>query len=566
MSGTVALTDPIAGMHSYIRPNQWVALKLPSDQLKLAQIVPDTVINLGRFGTFAANQILGRPLYFTFEILDSRDETGHQLRVLSATELHAETLLADGEGDVEPEDLDTGENGAPMRTNRETIDMNSTQKLTLEEIEELKKQSGGAGRDIVAKLLESHSALDQKTAFSLAKYTLRKRKKYMKRFTVLPLDVGLLANYLMEERDAQKTMEMRDEHIGLIGCWGNIHHSGNVEVPDGVKPHGRYAVVDETAGLVVAAMAERMGILYPHDAEDESEEQPEASADINTETEDASAPKPRRVRPQQSSATTNTITVMHAYAQPNLSLLKYFGYDTNSPDETHPLYTHLKSVSWMQLLDPNSDPIYENEPPAIAAEELAEMKQSKRTTYYHKRNRWLKVKSVVDEARAGNFDSLVMATLLEPSSVLKTMVPLLAGSAPVVIYSPNVEPLVELMDMYSVSRRAAFIAKKRELESQVAEGETADLTSLYKEFVVDPTILLPPTLQSSRVRPWQVLPGRTHPLMTGRGGAEGYIFHGIRVFPTTQTIQAAGNLRHKRRKVEPKSTPASDRDVEMTSQ
>ncbi|CAG7915571.1 unnamed protein product [Penicillium olsonii] len=549
-------------MHSYIRPNQWVALKLPSDQLKLVQVIPDTVINLGRFGTFAANQILGRPLYFTFEILDSRDETGHQLRVLSATELHAETLIADGEGDVEPEDLDTGENGAPMRTNREIIDMNSSQKLTLEEIEELKKESGGAGRDIVAKLLESHSAIDQKTAFSLAKYTLRKRKKYMKRFTVLPLDVGMLANYLMEERDAQKTMELRDEHIGLIGCWGNVHHSGNLEVAEGVKPHGRYAVVDETAGLVVAAMAERMGILYPHDAE-EAEEQPDVSAETTTETQDENAPKTRRIRPQQSSATTNTITVMHAYAQPNLSLLKYFGYDSNNPDESHPLYTHLKSVSWMQLLEPNSDPIYANEPPALPAEELAEMKQSKRTTYYHKRNRWQKVKSVVDESRAGDFDGLVMATLLEPSSVLKTMVPLLAGSAPVVIYSPNVEPLVELMDMYSVSRRTAFIEKKRELESK---GEAADLSALYEEFVVDPTILLPPTLQSSRVRPWQVLPGRTHPMMTGRGGAEGYIFHGIRVFPSTQTIQAAGNLRHKRRKVEPKSTPASDRDVEMTSQ
>ena len=494
--------------------------------------------------------------------MDSRDETGHQLRVLSATELHAETLIADGEGDVEPEDLDTGENGAPMRTNREIIDMNSSQKLTLEEIEELKKESGGAGRDIVAKLLESHSAIDQKTAFSLAKYTLRKRKKYMKRFTVLPLDVGMLANYLMEERDAQKTMELRDEHIGLIGCWGNVHHSGNLEVAEGVKPHGRYAVVDETAGLVVAAMAERMGILYPHDAE-EAEEQPDVSAETTTETQDENAPKTRRIRPQQSSATTNTITVMHAYAQPNLSLLKYFGYDSNNPDESHPLYTHLKSVSWMQLLEPNSDPIYANEPPALPAEELAEMKQSKRTTYYHKRNRWQKVKSVVDESRAGDFDGLVMATLLEPSSVLKTMVPLLAGSAPVVIYSPNVEPLVELMDMYSVSRRTAFIEKKRELESK---GEAADLSALYEEFVVDPTILLPPTLQSSRVRPWQVLPGRTHPMMTGRGGAEGYIFHGIRVFPSTQTIQAAGNLRHKRRKVEPKSTPASDRDVEMTSQ
>ncbi|KAJ5344586.1 hypothetical protein N7452_002590 [Penicillium brevicompactum] len=557
-------------MHSYIRPNQWVALKLPSDQLKLTQIVPNTVINLGRFGSFGANQILGRPFYFTFEILDSCDDAGHQLRVLSATELHAETLLADGEGDGEVEDLDTGENGVPMRTNREIIDMNSTQKLTLEEIEELKKESGGAGRDIVAKLLESHSALDQKTAFSLAKYTLRKRKKYMKRFTVLPLDVGLLANYLMEERDAQKTMELRDEHIGLIGCWGNVHHSGNVDVAPGIKPHGRYAVVDETAGLVVAAMAERMGILYPHDAEDEleeSEEQEQPSTEPATESQDGNVPpKPRRVRPQQSSATTNTITVFHAYAQPNLSLLKYFGYDTSDPDESHPLHTHLKTISWMQLVDPNSDPIYANEPPALGAEELATMKQSKRTTYYHKRNRWQKVKSVVDEGRAGDFDGLVVSTLLEPSSVLKTMVPLLAGSAPVVIYSPNVEPLVELMDMYSTSRRTAYISKKRELESQVDEGETADLTSLQEEFVVDPTILLPPTLQSSRVRPWQVLPGRTHPMMTGRGGAEGYIFHGIRVFPTTQKIQAAGNIRNKRRKVETKSTPASDRDVDMTTQ
>jgi tRNA (adenine-N(1)-)-methyltransferase non-catalytic subunit len=258
--------------------------------------------------------------------------------------------------------------------------------------------------------------------------------------------------------------------------------------------------------------------------------------------------------------------VLHAYAQPNLSLLKYFGYDTTSPDESHPLHTRLKSISWMQLADPMADPIYANEPTELSAEELAEMKQTKRTTYYHKRNRWQRVKSVVDEGRAGNFDGLVVSTLLEPASVLKTMVPLLAGSAPVVIYSPNAEPLVELMDMYSTARRTAFIGKKRELESQVAEGETVDLTALHKEFVVDPTILLPPTLQTSRVRPWQVLPGRTHPLMTGRGGAEGYIFQSVRVFPTAQKIQAAGNLRHKRRKVETTSTPASDRDVEMTSQ
>lgn len=523
---------------------------------------------MARFGSFAANQILGRPFYFTFEILDSCDDDGHQLRVLSATELHAETLLADGEGDIEPEDLETGENGTPMRTNREIVDLNSTQKLTVEEIEELKKEAGGAGREIVAKLLESHSALDQKTAFSLAKYTLRKRKKYMKRFTVLPLDVGLLANYLMQERDPQKTMELRDEHIGLIGCWANVHHSGNIEVAPGVKPHGRYAVVDETAGLVVAAMAERMGILYRHDAEeDPSEEQQDGSIENRAGDSKADAPsKPRHLRPQAMSATTNTITVMHANSQANLSLLKYFGYDITDPDEYHPLHTHLKTVSWMQLVDPSSDTIYANEPPEVSAAELAQMKQTKRTTYYHRRSRWQRVKTVVDESRAGNFDGLVVSTLLEPPSVLKTMVPLLAGSAPVAIYSPYVEPLAELMDMYSPVRRTAFINKKRELESQASEGETVDLTSLYEEFVVDPTLLLPPTLQTSRVRPWQVLPGRTHPMMTGRGGAEGYLFHGIRGLPAATHIQAAGTMRHKRRKLETTSTPASDRDVEMTAQ
>jgi tRNA (adenine-N(1)-)-methyltransferase non-catalytic subunit len=312
-------------------------------------------------------------------------------------------------------------------------------------------------------------------------------------------------------------------------------------------------------------MAERMGILYPHDADEESTEEQDAPACDAAESQHINGPpKPRRIRPQPMSATTNTITVIHPYSQPNLSLLKFFGYDTNNPDESHPLHTHLKSISWMQLADPNSDPLYANEPPIIPAEELAELKQSKRSAYYHKRNRWARVKAVVDEGRAGNFDGLIVSTLLEPASVLRTMVPLLAGSAPVVVYSPTIESLVELADMYSTARRTAFINKKRELESQSSEGEAVDLSSLHEEFVVDPTILLPPTLQTSRVRPWQVLPGRTHPLMTGRGGAEGYLFHGIRVLPTAQNIQAAGNVR-KRRKVETTSTPVSDRDVEMTS-
>ncbi|KAJ5114196.1 hypothetical protein N7456_002730 [Penicillium angulare] len=549
-------------MHSYIRPSQYCVVQLPSDQLKIIQPVPNTIVQLGKYGSFAANQILGRPFYLTFEILDTPEPDGYGLRIVSATELHAETLIEEAEADGEGDDGEPGEE-MPTRTNKGINDDNSAQRLTMEEIEELKKESGAAGRDIVAKIMESHSTIDQKTAFSLAKYTLRKRKKYIKRFTIIPLDVSTLANYMLAEKDAGRTLELRDEHIGLLGCFGNVHSAGssNVEAIPDVTPNGRYIVVDDTGGLIVAAMAERMGILYPHD-EDEEEDLP-SSGDANQEQQVPAKPS-RRQHIQGMSASGNTITVISAQAQANLSLLKYFGYDTNSPDETHPLHTHLKSLSWLQLVDPSRDPILSAEPPTLPDEELAEMKSNKRQAYYFKRNRYLKNKAVSDEARAGGFNGLIVGTLFEPSSVLKHAVPLLAGSSQVSIYSPNIEPLVELMDLYSVARRTAYINRKRDLESRAPVGGEADLSSLYEEFTLNPSLILSPSLHHTRVRPWQVLPGRTHPMMTGRGGAEGYLFHAIRVIPTEESVQAAGNFR-KKRKLETTSTPASDKDVVMLS-
>lgn len=534
-------------------------------------------VSLGKFGTFPSNQIIGRPFYLTFEILDNpAEEIGNRLRIITAAELHAESLIVEGSGeaDGEGDELDVnGDGEASMRTNREIVDDASTQKMTLQEIEELKKGSSDAGRDIIAKLLESHSALDQKTAFSLAKYTLRKRRKYMKRFTVLPLDVSLLTNYMIEEKDAARTMELRDELIGLIGCWGNVHHGGNVSV--GPNPNGRYLVVDETGGLIVAAMAERMGILYPHDNEDEESEEESSEQ----QAEETSPAKERESRPSQMSASGNTITLLHAHTQPNLSLLKYFGYDQDNPDESHPLFTNLKTVSWMQLVDPESDPIYANEPEIIPDSTLATYKANKRGTYYRKRSRWQRVRNVVNEARAGEFDGLIVATLMEPASCLKHAVPLLAGSGQVVVYSPTIEPLTELIDLYSTPRRTTFINTRRELieakQRQNQENNTddpPDLSELEREFIVDPSLLLAPKLETARIRPWQVLPGRTHPMMSGRGGAEGYVFHATRTFPTQANIQAAGNPSRKRRKVEANPVPlpaatvsGNTVDVEMKS-
>ncbi|OXV06065.1 hypothetical protein Egran_06167 [Elaphomyces granulatus] len=566
-------------MYSFIRPNQYVVLRLQSDALKVVLLAPNTNIPLGKYGSFPANQIIGRPFYLTFEILDRPDEIkdGHVLRIVPATELHTESLITEGSEEVDGmiEDTDLTEDGdVPIRSHPETGDDTPCQKLTLAEIETLKKQATGAGKEIIAKLLESHTALGQKTAFSLAKYTLRKRKKFLRRFTVLPMDVSLLTEWILEEKDAPRILELRDELVGLIGCWGNVHHCGRTTMEEAVdsKPNGRYLIVDDTGGFVVAAMAERMGLLFPDEEDDNVQADPDGQLS-SSPREDGPAmdedeynpasqvepppngkePTRRRLRLKPMSASENTLTLIHAHPQPNLSMLKYFSFNPDRPTNAHPLHTHLKSLSWLQLVDPSADSIYANEPPSVPDSVLSSWKPGKRSMYFRKRNRWQRVRGVVDETRAGGFDGLIVASLMEPTTILKHTVPLLAGSASVVVYSPTIDPLVELVDFYSTARRTAYIATKREWEEQQSHQSPVEARASQAErellFPVDPTLLLGPSLQTSRVRPWQVLPGRTHPLMTGRGGAEGYVFHATRVLPSSDRITARGNSTRKRRKI-----------------
>ena len=462
---------------------------------------------------------------------------------MPAAELHAEELIgegaAPGEGEVEEadEDASTPSNAVGVdangdqRTNQNIVDDASTQKMTMDEIEALKQGTTGAGRDIITKLLASHSALDQKTAFSRAKYMVRKRKKYLKRFMVLPVDVSRLMNWMVEQKkDAARVMELRDESLGLVGCWANVHFSG--EAP---KPSGRWLIVDDTGGLVIAAMAERMGIL--HKEEEDEKEQNEGE----NETSPQEGP-PKRQRVPAMSATNCTLTALHTNIQPNLTMLKYFNFDVNDPDESHPLHTHLKALSWLQLLKPGVDSMYARKPDVLDDATLAGYKPSKRGQYYRKHRRHERIRSVVDETRAGGFDGLIVASHMDLPSILRHAVPLLSGSAPVVVYSPFSEPVVGLADLYSTARRTAFILAKRELAARKRDTEEEVNTNELldgDDFPVDPTLLLGSTVQTSRVRAWQVLPGRTHPMMTGRGGAEGYVFHATRVIPV-EGVEARG--------------------------
>lgn len=457
-------------------------------------------------------------------------------------------------------------NNVGLKNNRLTIDDATRQGLSHAEIEELKRSAGG--KEIIEKILANHAGLDEKTAFSKAKYVTRKKQKYLKRFTALPMDLGSLIQYVLE-KEPTRILEMREEALGLVSAWSNVHFT-DADQPDRSKlgtgvGSGRWLVVDETGGLLVAALAERMGMLRAlppaqvvqngiiDDAPEQDDLQGIApptdlsdSAHINGDLEQRPSHQPELIKPLErpvhrdfpSMASTNSITLLHPAVQPNVSLLKYFGYDANNPDPDHPLHTRLKPLSWLQLLHPEDDPTY-RQPEHATDSELSTWKSGKRGNYWKKRRRWERCRSIVDEAREGGFEGLVVASNMDPATILPHAVPLVRGGGHVVVYSPTPEPLVALVDLYSKERRAAYI-------NYLARGEVPPA----EDFPVDPRTLLAPTMQTSRVREWQVLPGRTHPMMTSKGGAEGYVFNARKVFPLEGGVEARGNFGSKRRKVE----------------
>ncbi|GJD04759.1 GCD10p family protein [Colletotrichum higginsianum] len=615
-------------MHHLVQPHQWVSLKLLSEDTKVLQIIPNTLagkfladfprirtISLGKLGSFPSNLTTGRaPSEIHADALadlnaQNAEEEGTTLENIIAAPDGAEFELVDKEsGDV------------VAHSRREIIDDAARQTLTTEEIEQLKQGNNtDAGKDIIAKLLLSHTAIDQKTAFSLAKYKLLKTKKYIRRFTIQPLDPLTLGKWLLEEKDAGKVLEMREEMMGLIGCWANVHFGG---VPPTDKPEmvttdgsgmldkseigGRWLVVDDTGGLVTAAMAERMGILYPKDPEDveatgfqrdvageeatgektveattngaASQTKPEETSiaeaavgqgstagpeqTTTTDTtmanddEATKAQQPRRRHPPRRDdfesifAPTNTLTLIHPNNQPNLALLKYYNYDSTNPNPPHPLHplaTNLLPISWLQLLEPEEDVTYSTPPPEVSDEVLHTWKANRRGNYHRKRRRWARTRYIVDSTRAGGFSGLVIASTMDTISILRHTLPLLAGGAPIAIYSQSIEPLTELADCFSIARRAGWSS------NPPAEAAGKSIQELERwegsdDFPINPTLLLGANVQTSRAKRWQVLPGRTHPMMMGRGGADGYVFTGWKAVPAEGKVEARGKF--KRRKVD----------------
>ncbi|CRK13883.1 hypothetical protein BN1723_010154 [Verticillium longisporum] len=483
-------------MHTLVQPNEWVAVKLPNESIRIIQVIPNTLnstISLGKYGSFPSNLIIERPYHLTYEVQDRRDdENFNRLRVVPASELHADVIAEENGEKAVPDESAEGdanadndasaptsanvvavEDGADFtlvdkasgtviaREGRDKIEAEARQLLTQQEIETLKKRDTDGGRDIIAKLLLSHTSLDEKTTFSLAKYKILKNKKYLRRFSVQPLYASTLGQFVLEEKEPSKIMEMRHEALALLGCWGHVHYGGEeIEgtpkvVANNGKPvveasqlGGRWLVVDDTGGLVVASVAERMGILHQDLSQHNvgnglpirattTQDAPQSGAADATPAELTPADAPAVSTPADEApsnpatapangtsyptrtyrddfeidlASSNTITLLHSANQPNLALLKYWNCDMANPTPTtssHLLFNRLFPLSWLQLIEPESDTTYASFTDDIPEETLSGFKASRRGNYHRKRRRWARTRFIVDQARAGGFSGLV---------------------------------------------------------------------------------------------------------------------------------------------------------------
>jgi len=121
-----------------------------------------------------------------------------------------------------------------------------------------------------------------------------------------------------------------------------------------------------------------------------------------------------------------------------------------------------------------------------------------------------------EELFSGDFDSLVICSEYDPYSIIEKLSPYLGGSASIVVHSPHSQIIVDLQ------------AKMRSQPQYLA-----------------------PSVTEAWTRRYQVLPGRTHPMMS-MSGSGGFILHAIKIYddPTAEAALLQRRPKHKKPKAD----------------
>lgn len=341
----------------------------------MIQLRIEGVINMGKFGTFNVEDVLGYPYGQAFEI-----ENENKVKPIESLDIGITDLA-----ELDSDDLISGSS----KDNRLLVDQGNVQKLTVEEIEEMKNKIGGneVAREIIQTMIKNHGSFDKKTAYSQEKYLDRKHKKFLRRFSINYLTSNEMLDYLYFEKEPFRILNLSIEMLGLMMSYGNV------------MPGGNYLVVDETGGLVVYAMLERMG-------------------------------------------NKGTITLLHENDQPSIHVLnktRYAKEISTSPESM------VQCINVLQFLEPETErPDFK----PLDEEEYKKLPETMRTQYDRKLKRFQITNKVLDRVIQNDFESLIYVSTLNPTTFVPRIIPRLRGSSPLVIYNQYKEALIELNHIF----------------------------------------------------------------------------------------------------------------------
>ncbi|KAM0921162.1 hypothetical protein ACQ4PT_007056 [Festuca glaucescens] len=153
----------------------------------------------------------------------------------------------DGDGDDARDDDETqySEELDENRDNRSLIDNNTAQALSGDDIETMKR-NGVSGNTIVEALIANSSTFGKKTLQSQEKYKLKKQKKHAPKLLLRRPSTRSICE-ANSKKDADRIGFMRLDVLSLLLSMANVGAYSDV------------LVVDMVGGLVVGAVAERLG-------------------------------------------------------------------------------------------------------------------------------------------------------------------------------------------------------------------------------------------------------------------------------------------------------------------
>jgi len=295
-----------------------------------------------------------------------------------------------------------------------------------------------------------------KTEYSKEKYLKRKEAKFAKKFSTVESTVHNVCEFWYN-KDSNRIRGIRSDTLAQM-----LNLAG-------IRPDGRYLVVDEASGLIVTALLDRLG------------------------------PDGR------------VLTICDVESPPAYPVMGHMNFDEKYVN------TVLSSLNWATADEDYIPLLPPTEPDSgVYQSERQRRRLNKRKGVAESLN------STREELFSGEFEALIVASEYEPFSIVEKLSPYLAGSASIVVHSPHLQVVSELQ------------AKLRALPQYLGSSVT-----------------------ESWLRRYQVLPGRTHPVMT-TSGSGGYLLHAIRIYDNPNVSAVVLKYpRSKKRKTE-SSTPAPE--------